>query len=392
MSAGANQGLWRIPLSDIFVDDEIVTAVTKTVASGWWSAGPTVEEFEQTFAAFCGARHAIALSSGTAALHLALLACECGPGDEVILPSLNFVAAANAVGHAGATPVFCDIRGVGDLNLDPADVESAISPRTKAILVLHYGGFPCDMAAVTEIAGRHDLAIIEDAAHAPGATWRGPMCGTIGRVGCFSFFSNKNLAIGEGGMVVTDDPELAQRMRLLHSHGMTTLTWDRHRGHAHTYDVIEQGFNYRLDEVRAAVGLVQLHRLKASNAARAQIAARYRELLEGVEGLVVPFGKGPDSSSHHLAVVVLPEGVSRERVQEFMRERGIQTSVHYPPIHRFSAYANGAGARRELPNTDTIAGRLLTLPLYPHLQDAQVEAVAGALLEALAAEIAPRPG
>jgi len=382
---------WQVPLSDFVVDEEIETAVREAVKSGWWSMGPRVEAFEQAFADFCGARHSIAVSSGTAALHLALLACECGPGDEVILPSLNFVAAANVVGHAGATPVFCDIRGPSDLNLDPADVEAAVTSRSKALLVLHYGGFPCDMDAVTEIADRHGLAVIEDAAHAPGATWRGRMCGTIGRVGCFSFFSNKNLPIGEGGMIVTDDPELAQRMRLLRSHGMTTLTWDRHRGHAHTYDVVEQGFNYRLDEVRAAVGLVQLRRLEAANAARARIAARYRELLNGAEGLVVPFSRGHDTSSHHLAVVVLPEEVGREQVQEVMRERGIQTSVHYPPIHRFSAYAEGAGARRELPATDAIAGRVLTLPLYPHLQDDQVEAVAGGLLEALAPEVAPRP-
>ena len=390
MSSRADTRLWRVPLSDVAVDDEIVTAVTRTVATGWWSMGPTVEEFEQAFAEFCRVRHAVAVSSGTAALHLALLGCECGPGDEVILPSLNFVAAANAVGHAGATPVFCDIRGVGDLNLDPADVESAISPRTKAILVLHYGGFPCDMAAVTEIAARHDLAIIEDAAHAPGASWGGRMCGTIGRVGCFSFFSNKNLAIGEGGMVVTDDPELAQRMRLLRSHGMTTLTWDRHRGHAHTYDVLAQGFNYRLDEVRAAVGLVQLGRLEAANASRARIADQYHELLDGVEGLVVPFADEHDTSSHHLAVVVLPQGVSRGRIQEAMRKQGIQTSVHYPPIHHFSLYA-AADSRRELPMTDEVADRVLTLPLYPHLQQVEVEAVGGALLDALGCEVAPRP-
>ncbi|MDP9319275.1 MAG: DegT/DnrJ/EryC1/StrS family aminotransferase [Actinomycetota bacterium] len=381
---------WLVPLSDLVVDEEIEAAAREAVTSGWWSMGPRVNAFEQAFADFCEARHAIAVCSGTAALHLALLACECGPGDEVILPSLNFVAAANTVGHTGATPVFCDIRGVHDLNLDPADVEAAVTSRTKALLVLHYGGFPCDLAAITEIADRHGLAVIEDAAHAPGATWRGRMCGTIGQVGCFSFFSNKNLPMGEGGMIVTDDPELAQRMRLLRSHGMTTLTWDRHRGHAHTYDVVEQGFNYRLDEVRAAVGLVQLRRLEAANAARAQIAARYRELLDGVEGLVVPFSNGQDTSSHHLAVVVLPEEVSRERVQEVMRERGIQTSVHYPPIHRFSAYIDGAGARRELPTTSAIAGRVLTLPLYPHMQDAQVEAVAGALLGALAPEVVSR--
>jgi dTDP-4-amino-4,6-dideoxygalactose transaminase len=376
---------WRVPLSDLVVDSEIESAVQDAVTSAWWTMGPRVQAFEQAFADFCEARHAIAVSSGTAALHLALLACECGPGDEVILPSLNFVAAANAVVHTGAIPVFCDIRGPHDLNLDPADVEAAVTPRTKALLLLHYAGFACDMGAVTETANRHGLAVIEDAAHAPGATWRGRMCGTIGLVGCFSFFSNKNLPIGEGGMIVTDEPELAQRMRLLRSHGMTTLTWDRHQGHAYSYDVVEQGFNYRLDEVRAAVGLVQLRHLEAANAARARIAARYRELLDGHEGLVLPFANGDDTSAHHLAVVVLPKKVSRDQVQKVMRDDGIQTSVHYPPIHRFSVYAD-AEAARELPVTDALAGRLLTLPLYPTMQDLHVEAVADALLGALAPE------
>jgi dTDP-4-amino-4,6-dideoxygalactose transaminase len=382
---------WAVPLSDLAVSDDIVEAVAKTISSGWWTMGPTVADFEEAFGAFCGASHGIAVSSGTAALHLALLGCQCGPGDEVIMPSLNFVAAANAVSHTGATPIFCDVRGPHDLNLDPADLEDAVTPHSKAILVLHYGGFPCDMGAVMEIASRHRLTVIEDAAHAPGATWQGRMCGTIGRAGCFSFFSNKNLPIGEGGMIVTDDPDLAERLRLLRSHGMTTLTWDRHRGHAHTYDVVAAGFNYRLDEVRAAIGLVQLARLEAANRARARVAARYRELLDGVDGIVVPFADAARTSSHHLAVAVLPPESRRERVQELMRQRRIQTSVHYPPIHRFSAYAGSSGTQRELPITEALADRILTLPLYPHLQDAQVESVASALVDALAAERLPRP-
>ena len=373
----------RVPLSDLALDDELLAAVQETIASGWWSMGPIVDEFEQAFARFCDVPHAIAVSSGTAALHLALLACGCGPGDEVILPSLNFVAAANTVVHTGAEPVFCDIRSARDLNLDPADLKAAVGPRTRAIVALHYGGFCCDMRAVTAIADYMGLPIIEDAAHAPGASWRGRMCGTIGRVGRFSFFSNKNLPIGEGGMVVTHDSELAERMRLLRSHGMTTLTWDRHRGHAHSYDVVAPGYNYRLDEVRAAVGLVQLGRLLGGNAARAQVVDTYRRLLDGVDGVTVAFGDRTDDASHHLAVVVLPEGVERERVQEFMRQRGIQTSVHYPPIHRFSAYAGSVGART-LPVTEAVADRVLTLPLYPHLEEGQVEAVATALLDALA--------
>jgi dTDP-4-amino-4,6-dideoxygalactose transaminase len=376
---------WSVPLSDVLVDDELVEAAGSAVRSGWWSMGPRVEEFERAFAEFSGARHAFAVSSGTAALHLALVACGCGPGDEVVLPSLNFVAAANSIAHTGATPVFCDIRGADDLNLDPDDLESAVTPRTKALLVLHYGGHPCDMARILEIARARGLAVIEDAAHAPGATWRGRACGTLGDIGCFSFFSNKNLAIGEGGAVVTDDDELAGRVRLLRSHGMTTLTWDRHRGHAHTYDVVAQGFNYRLDELRAAIGLVQLRRLPAANLARAVHVARYRSLLHGVEGVIMPFEDGSESSSsNHLAVAILPPGAPRDAVREALRENRVQTSVHYPPIHGFSCYREAA-ASRPLPCTEDVAERLITLPLFPHMTEDQIDLVAAELVGALAA-------
>jgi dTDP-4-amino-4,6-dideoxygalactose transaminase len=380
-----NQSRWRVPLSDIAVDDELAGAVMDAVRSGWWSMGPRVAEFEREFAAFCGAGHAVAVANGTAALHLALLALGCGPGDEVIVPSLNFVAAANVIAHTGAEPVFCDIVGPDELNLDPADVAAAVTPRTKAVVVLHYAGFPCAMDAVSEVAERHGLTVVEDAAHAPGASLGGRMCGTLGRVGCFSFFSNKNLPVGEGGMIVTGDEELAARLRLLRSHGMTTLTWDRHRGHASSYDVIAAGFNYRLDEVRAVVGSVQLRRLPEENAARARIAARYREALDGERGIQMPFGEdGRDRvSSHHLAVVLLPDGRDRADVRGALDDDGIQTSVHYPPIHTFSQY-RPAAARRELPRTDAVADRLLTLPLYGRMSDEQVEGVIDALGRALA--------
>src|SRR5439155_203003 len=315
----------RVTLSDIAVDDELLHAVIETVRSGWWSMGPRVEEFEREFAEFCGAPHAIAVANGTAALHLGLLAVGCGPGDEVIVPSLNFVAAANAIVHTGAKPVFCDIVGSDELNLDPDDVEAAVSPRTKAVLILHYGGFPCAVDAIAEIAARHELTVVEDAAHAPGASLRGRMCGTLGRVGCFSFFANKNLPLGEGGMIVTSDDDLAKQLRLLRSHGMTTLTWDRHQGHASSYDVVLPGFNYRLDEVRAFLGLVQLRRLPEVNAARGRILAGYREALAGEHGLTMPFsgGDGERISSHHLAVVLLPGGADRDQVRTSLDAAGI---------------------------------------------------------------------
>ena len=380
---------WAVPLSDLVVDAPILDAVHEAVSSGWWSMGPRVAEFENAFASFTGSQHALAVANGTAALHLALVASECGPGDEVILPSLNFVAAANTIALTGATPVFCDVRSVADLNLDPADVEAAITPATKALLVLHYGGHPCAMHDVLELAERHGLVVIEDAAHAPGATWRGRSCGTLGHFGCFSFFSNKNLPIGEGGMIVTDDDRLAERIRLLRSHGMTTLTWDRHRGHASSYDVVEHGFNYRLDEIRAAMGLVQLERLRSENARRARVVARYREGIADRKGVVVPFAPADrhladarTTSSEHLCVVVLPEGVRSDEVRSALREDRIQTSMHYPPIHRFSLYAE-QGRRRSLPITDDVASRLVTLPLFPHLRDDQVDLVVDRLLAAI---------
>jgi dTDP-4-amino-4,6-dideoxygalactose transaminase len=377
-------GRWQVPLADLAVDDELVDAVLQVVRSGWWSMGPRVEEFEEAFATFTGAGHAVAVANGTAALHLALLAAGCGRGDEVVVPSLNFIAAANAIVHTGAAPVFCDIAGPEDLNLDPDDLASAVSERTKAVVVLHYGGHPCDMDAVQRVAEQHGLAVIEDAAHAPGARFGDRACGTLGTLGCFSFFANKNLPVGEGGMIVTHDDELARTLRLLRSHGMTTLTWDRHRGHASGYDVLLPGFNYRLDEVRAAVGLVQLRRLPEENAARAAVVERYREALGGERGLTMPFaaGEGDDRVPvHHLAVVLLPEGTDRSAVRSTLEERGIQTSVHYPPIHTFTAYRSVS--RRPLPRTDAVAERLLTLPLFGGLSDEQVEAVIEGLLYTL---------
>jgi dTDP-4-amino-4,6-dideoxygalactose transaminase len=373
---------WRVPLSDLMVSEEMVAAAESVLRSGWWSMGPQVAEFESAFADHVGARHALAVANGTAALHLALLAVGCGPGDEVVVPSLNFVAGANTIACTGASPAFCDIRGGLDLNLDPSDVEAALGPATKAIVVLHYGGFACELEPVLEMAEQRGIAVIEDAAHAPGSRWRGRACGTIGAIGCFSFFANKNLSVGEGGMLVTESDELAEKLRLLRSHGMTTLTWDRHRGHASEYDVVLHGFNYRLDEVRAAMGLVSLDGLEAENASRRRIAMSYRDSLHGERGLEMAFAErlGEPSSSHHLAVALLPEGVSRDSVRAALAERGVQTSVHYPPIHGFSAYH--ALETRPLPQTDDVAPRLLTLPLFGHMTDDQVQLVIDSVIEA----------
>jgi dTDP-4-amino-4,6-dideoxygalactose transaminase len=373
---------WRIALSDIDLDEAEIAAVERVLRSKWLSMGPLTQEFEAAFAAFVGARHAIAVANCTVALHLAYAALGLGPGDEVIMPALTFVATANALLLTGATPIFADVRGLDDLTLDPEAVAALITPRTRAIAVMHYGGYACDMAALLALAERHGLALIEDAAHAPGGALDGRMLGTLGDVGCFSFFANKNMATGEGGMIVTDRDDLAERMRLLRSHGMTTLTWERHRGHAASYDVVAPGYNYRTDEIHAALGIEQLRKLPANNDRRAALTRHYRQALAGIPGLELPFAKHRGQPAYHLLPVVLPDAPAREHVAGVLRDARIQTSRHYPPIHRFSAYRERVGARH-LPATEAAGERELTLPLHPLLSPADVDLVAATMRAAL---------
>src|SRR5438093_252196 len=259
---------WRVPLADVVLSEDDIAAVAETYRSGWLSMGPETERFEAALAAYTGARHAIATASGTAALHLICLAAGLGAGDEVVVPSMTFVATVNAVAYTGATPVFADVAGLTEPWLSAAAAEAAITPRTKAVMTMAYGGHAGETAALRELCERRGLLLLEDAAHAAGSRLGGRHLGTFGRAGAFSLFSNKNLAVGEGGLLVTDDDDLAARARLLRSHGITTLTWDRHRGHASGYDVVALGFNYRIDEPRAALAARRLGRLDAENAAR----------------------------------------------------------------------------------------------------------------------------
>lgn len=370
---------WEVPLADVVVTDDDIAAVVDTYRSGWLSMGPRTAAFEEAFAAHVGAPHAFAVANGTAALHLMTLAMGLGPGDEVIVPSLTFVATANAVRYAGATPVFADISGPLEPWLDPVAVEAAITPRTRAILYVDYGGHPGSLPALLGLAERHGIPLVQDAAHAIGSKIGSSEVGGFGLASAYSFFSNKNLAVGEGGMLVTADDALAERVGLLRSHGMTTLTWDRHRGHASGYDVVALGFNYRLDEPRAALGLRRLARLDADNARRGELSARYRELLAGsVECTMAPVGGM--TSAHHLFTILLPPGVDRGAFRAALADRRIQTSVHYPPVHTFSIHGSSSAM---LPVTEDHASRTVTLPLFAHMtieqQDLVVSAVAGAL-------------
>ena len=376
---------WRVPLADVNIGPEEEAAVAEVIRSGWLTMGAVTQAFEAEFAAFTGAKHALAVTNATAALHLACLALGVGAGDEVIVPSLTFVASANAIRYTGAQTVFADIESPDWLCVSPQAIEASITPRSKAIMVVHYAGYACDMPATLEIARKHGLAVIEDAAHAVGASLQGKPLGTWGDIGCYSFFGNKNLTTGEGGMLVTDSDELAEKLRILRSHGMTTLTWDRFKGHASTYDVVDLGYNYRMDEMRAAMGRVQLAKLPAGNARRGELTALYRELLdELVPQISLPFQEARSQGSYHIMPVLLPEGMDKLAVMASMKAQGIQTSWHYPPVHTFSIYAsNWQPQVNPLPLTESVAARELTLPLYPTMTEEQVGMVVEGLRDSI---------
>lgn len=369
---------WKVALSDLSFGPEEREAVQRVLDAGWISTGPETSMFESEFAEHLGVKHAVAVSSGTAALHLALIAAGIQPGDEVILPSLTFVATANAARYAGAVPVFADVTSLEDWTISVKGIEEHITENTRAIIVMHYGGFPCEMDAVRDLADKHELVVVEDAAHAPGSVYQGRKLGTWGDAGCFSFFSNKNMTTAEGGMVVTDDDLIAAELKLLRSHGMTTLTWDRHQGHSFSYDVIRTGYNYRMDEIRAALGRTQLRKLEANNRKRRENTVLLRGMLKGESILTFPF---PDemlpSSSCHIFPILLKHAELRPKFMKAMRAQGVQTSIHYPPVHSFTSYhsclTNGTNG---LPLTEEIGSREVTLPLYPDMKLEQIEFIA----------------
>ncbi len=376
--------MWKIQLFKLNFDAREVDAVKQTVESGWLTMGERITGFETEFSRYLGSGvQSLAVANGTAALHMALLALDVGSDDEVIIPALTFVADANSVRLVGAKPVLADCASHDDWNVSVETIERCITPKTKAVMVVHYAGYPCDMPPIVDFCRKRGLKLIEDVAHAPGASVAGRSCGTWGDIGCYSFFSNKNLSIGEGGMVTSCDPALIQRMRYLRSHGMTTLTLDRHKGRAITYDVAEPGLNYRMDEMRAAIGLVQLDKLPAGNARRKELTERYRMNLAG-SSVSMPFSHmSTDAvSAYHILPVLLPVGSDRKAVIEALKANGIQSSIHYPPFWNFTAYA-GQFSASDAPVAAEICDRELTLPLYPTMTNEEVDLVTTSLLECL---------
>jgi len=371
---------WEIPFFDLVLGKEEKSAVLEVLKSNWLTTGPKISEFEDAFAQQMDNLHvqAIAVSNCTMALHLALAALGVKTGDEVICPSLTFVASANAIRYTGATPVFADICSEDEWNLDPADVEAKITDRTKVIIVVHYAGYPCRMGAILDVSQKYNLKVVEDACHGPLAECDGQKLGTIGNLGCFSFFSNKNMTTGEGGMVVTKSADLAAKVKTMRSHGMTSTTYERFKGHAFGYDVTMLGYNYRMDEIRAAIGIEQLKKLPGFNLRRRQLVEYYRRVIHSsIPDISIPFESWSGNYGYHIFPILLPQGYTeRNRLMARLSEHGVQTSIHYRPVHTFTTYRE---IDASLPKTETIAPRILSLPLYPTLQENQIDYVVSRL-------------
>lgn len=367
---------YKIPLFNLNFDEKEQLAAMETIQSGWISTGPKTAEFEAKFATMLHVNHAVALSNCTVALHLAMKLVGVKVGDEVICPSLTFVATCNSIRYVDAIPVFADIESIERPVICPRDIEAKITKKTKAIVVMHYAGFPCDMDAIMAIADKHNLKVIEDACHAPLSEYKGKKLGTIGDVGCFSFFSNKNISTGEGGMLITNNQEYHDRAKLLRSHGMTSLSYERAKGHATAYDVIDFGYNYRMDDIRASIGLVQLDKIQEDLNQRAVVRKNYIDLLTSNSDIFIPFKDHSEFSSNYIFPIVLKDNdaIKRDGVRDYLAANGVQTSMHYPAVHRFSGYEQ---FYKELPNTDLMVNSMITLPMFAALSTVDINQIVG---------------
>jgi len=374
-----------LPYHRATIEEEEINAVLEVLRSGWLTTGPRVREFEAAFAKFVGSDHAVAFSSCTAALHLALATIGLAEGDEVILPTMTFASSGEVILFFKAKPVLVDCAK-GSYHMNAELVERAISSRTRAILPVHFAGYPCDMDPILEVARRRGLAIVEDAAHALPSSYKGRMIGTLGDITCFSFYATKTLTTGEGGMATTANPHYADRMRMLCLHGISRDAWKRYTAEGSwRYDILEMGYKYNLTDIQAALGIAQLAKCEAMSAARAAIAEKYTLALSSLEAYETP--SVPDYGTHawHLYTLRVNSAalsISRDRVIEELKQRGIGTSVHFIPLHLHPLYQRELGCHHgQFPEAEERFERTLSLPIFPSMTNGDMDRVIEALYE-----------
>jgi len=376
-----------IPFHVPQIDEEEIRSVVETLKSGWLTTGMKVKRFEEDFARYLGSSHAIAVNSCTAALHLALEAVGIEEGDEVIVPTMTFTASAEVVLYLKAKPVLVDCLP-DTFNIDPDRLQRAITPRTKAIIPVHFGGQPCDMGRILEIARRHNLYVIEDAAHALPAKYRGKTVGTIGDITCFSFYATKTITTGEGGMATTQNPEWAARMRMMSLHGISHDAWKRYaKEGSWYYEVLRPGFKYNLTDIGAAIGIEQLKKCDAFGASRNRIATAYDKGFSALPEIQTPVCEPDLQHAWHLYVIQLrPDRlkITRDQFIEALKEQGIGTSVHFIPLHLHPYYRDKFGyAPDDFPRATEAYHRIISLPIYPKMTDPNIDHVIDAVTQVL---------
>lgn len=375
-----------LPYGHHYIEEDDIEAVVEVLRSDWITTGPKVTAFEEAVAAYVGTRYAVAFSSGTAALHAAAFAANLVPGDEAITTPMTFCATANCVLYQGATPVFADICP-DTLNIDPDEAAHRISPRTKAILPMDYAGHPADLDLILELADRHGLMVIEDACHALGAEYKGKRVGSISRITVFSFHPVKHITTGEGGMVTTEDAELAHRLRVFRNHGIDSDARQRQAEGQWYYDMVALGYNYRLTDIGCALGLSQLRRLHTNLARRREIAARYTGALQGIPGVIPPAVRPDVNPAWHLYPIRLDLArlrVDRAEIFRALQAEGLGVNVHYIPVHMHPYYREHLGYQGgEYPVAEDAYERLISLPMFHAMSDQDVEDVIEAVSKVL---------
>lgn len=371
----------KVPFFKPWITDSDKKLVIKTLDSRWLTGGPTLEKFEKKFNEFLGTRYSIGVGSATQGLHLSMRSLGISNNDEVIVPTFTFAATANSVIYCGAKPVFADVDN-DSFNITPNEIEKKITKKTKAIVVVHFGGQSCDMDKITKIASKHSLAIVEDCAHALGSTYDDKKCGSLGTIGCFSFYPTKIITTGEGGMVTTNDKKLNAKIRLLRSQGLSVQAPQREKMTKWQYDVVDLGYNYRLDEIRSSLGLSQLQRIKKINSMRIKIAKKYTELLDKIPGITTPKIKSKRNHIFHLYTIKIEDNyhMSRDKLFEKLSSKGIGTSIQYFPLHGLSYYSKKYKIKKSnFPISNSLKNKVLSLPIFPQMTEKQIRFVVSQL-------------